>query len=316
MKGYSQLRTLIFFLIATTVVSFLLFYDFGKSNSRFIDEIMNFGHIPLFGLIALGILWFVNRGKWTIQDKSQYIKAGVITVFLGVLSEFIQLFTTSRDFEVGDMISDAIGAAVFLSIAYPFPKDVHTKTKNLIRAGVLFLLMVASYPLLSATIDSWNMERSFPILGSYETSLEMSRWSSKESRLERSRSHATDRDYSLKVNLLPGEYPGVSLDYLQNDWKGYGSLSFDVFIDGASPLDITIRINDLEHNNEFADRFNKGIRLQPGDNHISINLDEVRKAPLGRTMDMADITNICIFAYNLKTPRTVYFDNFRLENRG
>jgi VanZ family protein len=316
MIKHLSIHTLFITLITTIVVSFLLFFDFGKPTSRLIAGILDFGHIPLFGLIALGILWFLNRGKRPIRGKSQFITAGVITFFLGALTEFIQLLTPSRDFEVGDIIFDAIGAAVFLSIAYPFPRDIHTKTKSLMRAGALSLLMIASFPMLSAAIDSWNMEKSFPVLGSFETSFEMNRWSSKESRIERTRTHATAGDYSLKMILLPGVYPGISLDYLQNDWRGYTSMSFDVFNEGNSPLDITVRINDQKHNNEFIDRFNKGFRLQPGKNHVIISLDEVKKAPRVRKMDMADITNICIFAYNLKTPRTVYFDNFRLENRG
>jgi len=104
------------------------------------------------------------------------------------------------------------------------------------------------------------------------------------------------------------------MDYLHNDWRGYGSLSFDVFLEGPTPLEITVRINDRKHNDEFTDRYNKGFRLHPGDNHISIRLSDVKNAPRARMMDMGNITNICIFSYNLKEPRSMYFDNFRLKN--
>jgi hypothetical protein len=131
--------------------------------------------------------------------------------------------------------------------------------------------------------------------------------------MERTRLHSTDGVYSLQVHLNPGLYPGISLDYTTNDWRAYGILSFDIFLIGDSSLEIILRINDREHNNKYVDRFNRSLVLHPGANHIFIKLDEVKMAPQGRKMDMANITNICIFAYKLNKPRTVYFDNFRLE---
>ncbi len=183
------------------------------------------------------------------------------------------------------------------------------------RNVLLVLVMIRAYPILTLLIDTWKMEKDFPVLGSFESSLEMSRYSGQDGIQDRIRLHATEGIYSLKSQLNAGLYPGISMNYLHNDWKGYTTLTFDVFLDGTTPLELTVRINDRMHNDEYLDRFNKIFQVIPGINHISIRLDEVKTAPRGRVMDMADIVKISVFAYKLKGPRTVYFDNFRLVGR-
>ncbi len=313
-KQIPPFKVFVVLLLSVVIVAFLLFYDFGKSHSRIFDMVINFGHLPLFGMIALITLWIIGNGKWPYKEIS-YVKAWAITSFLGALTECIQAFIPYRHFRIVDILTDALGSALFLTLTYTVQKVENKKGAILLLKVLLVLMIIRAYPIFEATLDTWNMEKDFPLLSSFESPFEMTRWTNGESRIIRTTAHATNREHSLKVNLLPGIYPGIVLNYLINDWRGYNRLTFDAFVEGSSSLDITVRINDLKHNEEYTDRYNEGFQLQPGDNHISINLDEVKKPPHGRTMDMADITNICIFAYNLKTPRTVYFDNFRLENR-
>jgi hypothetical protein len=67
------------------------------------------------------------------------------------------------------------------------------------------------------------------------------------------------------------------------------------------------------HDSEFSDRFNRRIILKPGLNHISINLEDIRKSPATRPMDMGNVTRICFFATGIAKPVTVYLDNIRLD---
>jgi VanZ family protein len=293
-------------------VSFLLFYDFGKSSSRIIDKITSFGHLPLFGVVALVCFWVLIQGTGVYEG---YIKSWTITSLIGVLTECIQSLIPYRHFRLGDMYTDALGAAFFLTLLYIIRYRLRYRYVVLMIYGLSLLVLIRAYPVFEVTVDTWNMKSSFPLLSSFESSFEMSRFSDKDKVMDRIELHATEGKYSLKVTLDPGEYPGISMDYLQNDWRGYGSLSFDIFVEGYTPLEITVRVNDRKHNNEYTDRFNKSFKLLPGVNHITIDLKDIMKAPKGRIMNMADITNICIFAYRLKEQRTVYFDNFRLEGR-
>ncbi len=128
--------------------------------------------------------------------------------------------------------------------------------------------------------------------------------------------HAVHGSHSLEVRLQPGRYPGIALEYMFEDWSGYDSFSFDVYLEGNGSLPVVVRINDLLHNQMFDDRFNRRFLLKPGNNHISISLSEVRKAPRTRSMDMSRIKNICVFSYQLKETRVLFFDNFRLDGKG
>jgi VanZ family protein len=312
MKRSLSSRTIILLLISVTSVSFLLFYDFGKSDSRIYNESLSFGHLLLFGMVALVALKILNQGYRLCRDKNLFIRAWVTSSSLGVLTECIQAFIPYRHFRVGDILTDALGAAVFLTLAYSFRKEVSHKNIALMRTGAMVLILLRAYPIFVSTVDTGNMERDFPLLSSFESPLEMSRWSGKDSVSKRLKFHATHGEYSLKVTLLPGVYPGVSQDYLPHDWRGYRYLSFDVYLDGSLPIDISLRINDRTHNENYNDRFHKSFTLEPGHNHLIIDLAEVRKAPQGREMSMADITVFCIFSYKLKETRTFYLDNIRL----
>jgi glycopeptide antibiotics resistance protein len=291
-------------------ISFLLFFDFGKLYSRTATEILNFGHLILFGSAAVFLLWVFHREG----SSPPYGKVAAITIFLGILSEFIQLMTPSRDFELRDMFADTLGAVIFLVVAYTLREDLSPSKKRFIRTVSILLILAMLGPVFSAVIDDWSMQKDFPLLGSFESCLEKSRWTVEGSNtIKRVKQHAADGEYSLKTVLLSGQYPGVALEYLIPDWRGFSSLDFDAFYEGTVPLKITVRIHDRKHNQQYNDRYNESFLLQHGDNHLSIGLDKVRNAPGGRQMDMTAIEGLCIFTTSLKEPRIIYLDNVRLK---
>ena len=311
MLRYLNRKTTPVLAITITIVSFLLFHDFGESDYRVVNALVSLGHLPLFGAVALVVLWVLKQNDHT-NNSALYFKAWIITSMSGIVTECIQALLPYRHFRFRDIYTDALGAVVFLVLAYSFQnKSIPRYLKILRNILLLLVLMRVSY-IFILMIDTWDMGRTFPVLSSYECPFEMSRYSDRDKTINRARLHATNGEYSLRADLKPGLYPGISMNYLHNDWRGYSTLSFDVYLEGSTPLNLTVRINDRRHNNEYTDRFNKEFQIFPESNHISIKLDEVKTAPHGRVMDMADMTNICIFAYNLKVSRTLYFDNFRL----
>jgi len=296
--------------VVVLCVAFLFLCNLDTSDSRILHEIFEYGHLPLFGVISLGILSVINRKN--IARARPFILAWFITISLGIVTEIIQLITPERFFEVRDIIFDAVGAGCFLMLAYPFSDKV-IRVGHILRTSALILILSGTIPIFLAAGDQRDMSNSFPLIGTFESSLEMSRWGAKDGRISRSTLYATQGIYSLRADLLPSEYPGISINYLIRDWIGYNRLIFDVFLDGDKTLNITARIHDKVHNQEYEDRFNKRFVLDPGENTVVIDLDDVAVAPKGREMDMADIVNLCIFSYNLDEVRTFYLDNVRLE---
>jgi len=315
MKKHPSLPTVAAVIAGASFVSFLLFYDFDKSSSRIIQNLTSYGHVPLFGFIALGILRLLSVGSFQNWERRNYIRAAILTLLVGIATEIIQIWTPSRSFRLTDILADMVGAVSFLSLLYSFQKGIRRKTAVLLRCLALLALLAMAHSVITATIDTVRMENDAPLLGSFETFLETSRWKSTESTITRTDLHATHGERALEVNLSPGTFPGVSMVHMVGDWRDYSTLSFDVFLTGSSPLAITVRINDEKHNEEFTDRFNKSYILQPGSNHIAIDLKKVAASPQGRLMDMAHIRTLCMFSYRLNEPRQIIIDYFRLEKQ-
>jgi VanZ family protein len=236
----------------------------------------------LFGVVALVILWVLKQGNRSPEVNPLYFKSWIMAFLFGIVTECIQALTPYRHFRLGDIYTDALGAAVFLFFTYSLQNRLRPRHFIIMRNVLLLLVMIRGYPIFTLSVDTWDMEKDFPVLSSFESPFEMTRYSGKGSTLNRIRLHATEGKYSLKADLNAGLYPGISMDSLHNDWRGYTTLNFDVFLEGTTPLDITVRINDRKHNEEYEDRFNKVFHIFPGKNHILINLDEVKTAPKGR----------------------------------
>ncbi len=306
-------NALILFMVFMLGIIFLLFFNFNKSPSLLTDNILNFGHVPLFMVVAAMALWTLDWENWPMTTTINYIRAWFIVIAIAILTEGLQQFTSERSFELVDIFNDLIGASVFLVISYQYRRELKKRIRVLLCSAAFFSLLISCLPVIEAAIDEMRARKDFPLLASFETRWEMKRWKPGEGLFMRVPMHAKSGSHSLKVILSPGLYPGVTMDHPPRDWRGYNTLTFNAFLEGLDPLPITVRINDLRHNKEYEDRYNRTYTLQPGPNHLTIDLFVVEHAPKGRLMDMKNISNLCIFSYKLQNHRTVYFDNFRLE---
>ena len=296
-------------------VAVLLLVDFGR-GTRVVEEMCNFGHLPLFGVVALVILWLLGGRQWPVRKRRAYAGAFFAAAGLGVVMEIAQVFSPGRFFELEDILLNTLGALSFLMLAYPFPGMARRRVCGWKTAGAA-IIAAALVPVGLTAVDDWRMGREFPLLGSFESRLEMGRWAAKEASCSRNTRHASHGDHALELRLMPGEFPGVSLQWVKNDWQGYDWLCFDAFLEGDTPLALTVRVHDREHDRmdvqDYSDRFNHAFVLNPGARQVRIGLDEVRTAPRGREMDMAQVVNMSVFACLLKEERVVHLDHFRLE---
>ncbi len=292
-------------LTVSTLLGFILFFNPGI-NSRIFKTLMDFSHVFVFGLIAI----IINKGlDKKRRAETNRIIAFLAAVFLGFVIEIIQLGMKDRFFEIDDLLNDAIGAVAFLAIA----ADYETRSKALfMRTLSVMLIILAGLPFyISCIYYRLNLNR-FPVINSFESTLETSSWEKNRAKIIRT-VLSGKKDYSAELILLPGEFSGVCREGFVHDWRGYKIFSADVYLPAEKYLSITLRINDMLHNNEFDDRFNRRIMLKPGLNHISINLEDIRKSPATRPMDLRNVTRICFFTTGLAEQETVYLDNIRLD---
>lgn len=291
----------------------LMFVGGPGDAPRCLQHAWNLGHIGAFMLWA----WLPARLSATWRQQPLSRQAAVImgvTLVVGAAIEWLQAgLLGSRDWL--DLARDGLGAALALGFLAPYRSRWPAPFGRRGRVVLAVLSLVALLPMTVALADDLLARHQMPLLAGFETPLEMVRWSGSAPQTRERRVHCRGR-WGLRVNLGSERYSGVSLKHAPGDWQRYAALQLAVFIPDDDVLELTVRIHDRQHRDTspqlYHDRFNRRFRLQPGWNRVVIPLAEVAAAPRGRSLDLAHIAGVGIFATSLPNPRTVYLDDVRL----
>jgi len=116
-----------------------------------------------------------------------------------------------------------------------------------------------------------------------------------------------------RLDLEPGLYSGITFDEPYPDWRGYDRLAFTIVSSLEQPIDLVIRVHDASHDQRLADRFNRRLVIAPGANRIAIPIDDIRRAPDRREMDLQRVRGIILFVYRLNRPVRLLLGPITLE---
>lgn len=287
------------------------------------QEVFNLGHIPLFGLVAVLALE-ASRAlipAFSARPFSHYLVAFVFVAVISLVSEVIQLDLPNRKAEVQDAVHNLIGAVCFLAIRYAFDANYRSQAnrvpRGLLVGVVLFALFVSSWDLIELGWRYGMRAAAFPVVVDFD-----SRWQQPFLSLPRAglaivpapqewRSKAGQT--VAEVSFPHERWPGVTIREPYPDWTGYRSLRVQVFSPESRIVPLTFRIDDARHNQEYRDRFNRTVNIEPGLNDLSISLEDVRKAPADREMDLGDISQIILFTNTPEEPIRLYVSDAWLE---
>lgn len=296
--------------VAFTLLLLLLLLVPMPESGREWSAAFDFAHAPVFAILTVLLMGGLRR-RWARNTVALSIVVWLGATGFGLLTEFLQGLV-GRHPSWLDVRADALGAAAgILWVLGRSAEPARWRVGLLVGGGVL-LALAAFDPLLVLT-DARRQRAEMPLLSSFEHALEMSRWAATDSRIQRTRMHATDGLWSLRVDLQPAIYPGSTLEHPYGDWSGHEAIAFDVFLDGPSPLDLIVKIEDVRHNYERDDRFERRVRLLPGMQRVRIALSDVAAAPRDRTMDLSRVSRLQFFAVRLTSPRTIFLDNVHLR---
>lgn len=117
---------------------------------------------------------------------------------------------------------------------------------------------------------------------------------------------------SLKLEIYPSKYPGISFGNFNHNWSKFFFIKADVFNEEKTTLHLSIRIDD-KINPEYDDRYNNTLVLKSGANHISIELDRLVTSGTNRRLNLNRIERIIFFVVMPEKKKTLYLDNLRLE---
>ncbi len=287
-------------------------------DTRLAGAFQNAGHVPLFGLLVLVFLRILPRriGESHPPSRSRSAIALGLTLLTALLSEGIQSLGFG-DASIGDLVRDMAGAIAFLCLhaGWTGPQAGWIRWVRFTAGGVI--LGIAALPSLVWSTAYVARNQRFPILldgGSYLARLFV------EYRNADGSSGAPPAGWAkpsstdiLRLALKPGRYSGLVIHEPVADWSAFTQLEVEAFVPDASPLRVTLRIDDRPHRGDFQDRFNESFPLAPGLNRIRIPLSQVREAPRDRFLDLTAITAVHLFASRLDRPRALFIGRFVLR---
>ena len=285
-------------------------------SGRVSRSIMDLSHAPVFaGLTWLAFRTLRPRVSWSSLALAGLI--GEILLVVGLAAEFIQQ-QVGRTFAWHDIYSNCAGVAAGWLWIFAGKTAVRRRPLRIIVRAAVWGLSAALFLLPNtwaalSLVDIVFQPYELPMLASFESWSELTRFSSNNSRCYRVNEFASEGAWSLRVDLQRGWYTGVTLDDPWRDWSAYRELVFDVNVRSESPLPLTVKIEDQATNGEYFDRYNGEIVLKPGGQRVRINLEMVAEAPIGRRLDLAHIKRLQLFAANLPHSERMYLDNVHLR---
>ena len=275
-----------------------------------INSIGDMLHAPLFACLSLALFRLLHQ-RWSKSVSITAAISWILASAVAALPELLQLLT-GRTPSSQDLFADICGVSIGVFVAIAVASPQRRRRVTFLLAAAIVLAIAISRP-VSILIDVARQHSEFPVLGSFERTSETSRWTAKESQIQRVSEHATSGNWSLQVDLHPGIYPGTSLPHLPADWSEFDELTTDIWLDGSEPLRIVVKVTDRSHNNEHEDRFQRGFVLKPGANHLRIPLGDIQNAPLHRQLELQRVATLSYFTVRLASPRTLFLDNVYLR---
>ncbi len=287
--------------------------------------LQNFMHGPVFGLVAMAALRTIcaHPSMSGRRAGARTLIAFAVTAGIAAASEIAQI-PGPRDASFEDLIVDFVGAATTLALVRRHearsPDLAHQRLALGLAslAGSLFLLA----PLLPATLAYGFRYQQLPdlvrfhgaSLDTIDTYFMVDNPDHPAFQNLPNRWRKPDDPMSLKVALPAITWPGLYLGEPYPDWRAFSSLSLDLTNPAERPLELTLRIHDVRHDYEYADRFNWRITLPPQTREmVRIPLATVRNATRGRQMDMQHIAGLLLFRSGPESEDVVYVTRITLE---
>lgn len=270
-----------------------------KFNFTLLEKaLLEFGHFAFFAFITIQFYPIFERFT-SAKFNSKSDNVSLVIYLAGASSfgfaiEIIQLLFFERNASLVDCLRNIAGIAFGIIILkrYKFKK-----LRNFLLYGVLVFIL-SSYEVLQVAYLRMAVTMSFPTLNDTSSPAKKEMlWTGKFSITKE------QSDFLITHISNPSRRnSGISLKEPYAKWKGYTMFKAEIWVKQKGSL--AIRINDMLHesNNDYFDRYNDVIELSKGWNVISIELSDIKNAPLNRTMNMEDIYRIGFFT---TTPHNV-----------
>lgn len=297
---------------AIIMLVFLFVGNVDHSDNRIIKEAWQTGHFFLFATLAYILT------QLEIAQKIPKIKLLFIVIFtsllLGVATELLQFFV-GRKVQLEDIQNDVIGG-----VAGYLATQIGVQKGFLKNSGAFFLFVATSILglqyFLKVAYDDYQVTQNAPVLSDFESPFEYTRWLQATTTNQVTDEVARNGQYSLKVTYNLETYPHSILRHFYSDWRGYDKFNFSVYNPGNQNEKMFLAVQDMGHWGiayGYNKRYNKKLMLTPGWNDYSIKIDEIRRGPKDRLIQLSKMVSVSFILDHPKEPKTFFIDNLYLS---
>lgn len=319
-------RSAIMWIAAGLALGVVLEFLPKPQQNVFWGVVYNTGHAPLFGvgslvLLQLSRLLLDERvGRYRNHYAVAFVGCGV----LGFASELWQFFEPFRDADLWDIARDMLGASVFLALyATVDPRARRDapwvdRFPRTIRAVATLALLANFVPIVVVELAYRHRAREHPRIASFDSYLETWFYAAHHGASGDEVSPPdgwTDHDGSRVLAVTFRGDRGPRLEMLEPTlrWTGYQHLVVDVFSEARHDVELVVRVRDRVFHDNPANRYEGTFSIATGTNRLAIDLDEIRRGPTTRELNMASIRSINFIVDTAPEPIRLFFDNVRLE---
>lgn len=312
-------------IVASVVVAGLLV---PLPHSRLFGAIGDMFHAPLFASIfvityGLASVWFpvgVGKSAPVQQVVIRCITVAVVLFVFGLTMEFVQS-RFGRTASYHDAFSNGLGlvAGVCLVLANHLRRLVPTNRRRpqWLWATAGFLIAVAWWEPITTIRDVRQMTTDFPLLGSFEENVELSRWFYNRTSGQLSDRDATLGDRSLEIVFSVAPHPAMTMTDFRHDWSMLKTIEVDATLDSEHPeptATMYLNVIDADTAPDYHDIFRKPFALARGvTQRLVITREDLSEPIDGRQLDLSQVRLFEFQMLDPPMPTTVRVDFLRLR---
>ncbi len=277
-------------LLALLALFAVLLVPLPVFGTRLAIELENFAHAPLFAAVAWGTWrWLRARAAPGSPVLRSWVQAWLLASAVAVITELVQPLT-GRDNSLHDFNTDLFGiAAALLLVATGLlpPRDWR---RGLLVAGALAAAAIVLWPVAYTVAAYRHRATQLPQLLDLGSGLGRVFLQRRGIRIDR------QPQGDWLITPLQSPWPGLTVDEVLPDWRGYRSLLVDVANPGSLPVTLLIRIDDRGPGNRYADHYNNSTVLAPGARlQWRLPLSGLQRRTAGRSLDLAAMRRVILF---------------------
>jgi len=276
------------------------------------DDLRNFGHLLVFGLLAASLYGLFR--SFTSRKKS-YVYTLAACLVMGIATEFAQSFQPWRPFSGADIARDMTGAAIALGlICMNSLPDTRRMTRKALLLFCIAATLLAGVPLLQWLAAYSYRATSFPELAGFDTALDEKFMWQRGARFSIAELPGLPGSVATQVTFASGTpWPRLAIA-TESDWRNYQYLVIEIHLPALPSADdtsvLSVHVRDKNPRGK-SHKWERRFPLVTGSNILRLDLGQIARQSPG--LDMGAISRLMFYGEQSTSDLVIFLVSARLE---